>query len=197
MQSQRLSDDEVRELLARAEEIQSKGSLNTYEAVMSAAEEAGLSRDAISQAVQERLSATFAPGEGQLVFAKGEKDRYFAAEVVKQGGGSALVRFLNGSEHQVPLSSLRPLTLLPGESIVCPWPDWGWWTCSVVHFDTVRRKVKVTDSLGTEKTFDLAQVFVKAPGTPPDLSKYPWLLMSALTLGGGIIGSILTWLAMR
>lgn len=194
-----LSEEQVRDVLARAEEIQSRSSAGTYDSVIAAAEEAGLTRSAITQAIQERVGAFVeSPPVGQLVFAKGEKGRYFPAEVVSTSGVHVSIRFLNGSEQTVAFDALRPLTLLPGESVVCPWPDWGFWTCSVVSFDAARRRVRVTDNWGSgEKTFDLDEVFINSPRVQNQESTLSWLLISALTVGGGIVGSVLTWLAMR
>ena len=192
-----LTQEQLQDVLSRAEEIQRGGEGNTYASVISAAEEAGLSRDAVTKALQERLGLLGAPPRnGELLFAKGPEGRFFPAEVLEQGEHSYRVRYLNGGEHAVRFEDLRPLTLLPGEKVVCPWPDWGFWTCSVVRFDAERRKVRVTDNWGSEKVFDLAQVYRQEP-KPGMAEKTKWWLFSAIGVGGGIVGSLLTWLAMR
>ncbi len=191
-----LSEEQLRDVLARAEEIQQGHGANSYAAVLTAAQEAGLSKDAVTKALQERLGLLGAPpSKGELIFAKGTQNRFFAAEVLEQNEQTYRVRFLNGGEHTVSFEDLRPLHLLPGEPLVCPWPNWGWWTCSVVRYDAEKLKVRVTDNMGSEKAFDLSQVYRAAPKTALKISSF-WMTVG-LSLGSGIVGSLLTWLAMR
>jgi hypothetical protein len=192
-----LTQEQLQDVLARAEEIQRAEATNSYASVVAAAEEAGLSKDAVGRALQERLGLLGAPPEsGELVFARGPQDRFFAAEVLERREHAYRVKLLNGGEQTVRFEDLRPMNLLPGEKVVCPWPDWGWWTCTVLRFDLDRRKLRVTDNWGSEKVFDLAEVY-KAEQKPGIRDKAKWLLFSAIGLGGGIVGSLLTWLAMR
>ncbi|MEZ0324804.1 MAG: hypothetical protein ACAH95_02780 [Fimbriimonas sp.] len=191
-----LTEEQLRDVLERAEELQHGDTTNTYAAVIEAAKEAGLSEDNVTKALQERLGLLGSPpAAGELIFAKGTQNRFFAAEVIEQGEHSYRVRFLNGGEHSVRFEDLRPLNLFPGEQLVCPWPDWGWWTCSLVRYDPEKRKVRVSDNFGTEKTFDLSEVFRADPSQPFKM-KLNWLMVG-LSLGSGVIGSLLTWLAMR
>src|SRR5512134_3539735 len=119
----RLSDEELREVLARAEEIQhGSRSIDTMQAemevVIGAGEAVGLTRPAIERALRERFDvASVAPVPGSLVFAQSADGKYYVAEVVSAGGDSVRVRFLRGSEHSVTSDQVRPCAFLPGEKV--------------------------------------------------------------------------------
>jgi hypothetical protein len=145
----RLSDDELRDVLTRAEEIQ-RGSRSVdtmqseMEAVIGAGEAVGLNRTAIERALRERFDiATAPPVAGSLVFAE----------------SAVRVRYLRGSEHVVTLDQVRPCAFLPGEKVVVNWPWWGPWTCTVISYDAAREKVKLTDGWGYTKSFPISEVW--------------------------------------
>src|SRR5574339_280004 len=100
----RLSDDELRDVLTRAEEIQrSSRSVDTMqseiEAVVGAGEAVGLDRVAIERALRERLDVTLSPpSPGSLVFAQSADGKFYVAEVLSASGDSVRVKFLRGSE---------------------------------------------------------------------------------------------------
>jgi hypothetical protein len=67
------NDDELRAVLARADEIQNSTSLRQadLEAIIQAAEEVGIARSAIERAIRERLNLPLKPpAVGDLTFAK-------------------------------------------------------------------------------------------------------------------------------
>jgi hypothetical protein len=168
----RLSDDELRDVLTRAEEIQrSSRSVDTMqseiEAVIGAGEAVGLERVAIERALRERFDVAVAPPTpGSLVFAQSADGKYYVAEVVSASLDSARVRFLRGSEHTVTLDQVRPCAFLPGEKVVVNWPWWGPWTCAVISYDAAKEKVKLTDGWGYTKSFPISEVWQS--------SRKPW-----------------------
>ena len=161
----RLSDDELRDVLTRAEEIQrSSRSVDTMqseiEAVIGAGEAVGLDRTAIERAIRERFDvAASAPKPGSLVFAQSADGKYYVAEVVSVSSNDVRVRYVRGSEHTVTPDELRPAAFLPGEKVVANWPWWGPWTCTVISYDAARQKVKLTDGWGYTKTFPISEVW--------------------------------------
>ncbi len=199
-----LSEIEIREVLARAEEIHARGggsaSSMDSEAVLRAAEEAGLPREAVEQALRERLDLLEAPpNSGDLVFAKSSDGRYYVAEVVDSTERSIRVRFLKGGEHARAGSDLRPCRFLPGGRITVPWPGWGWWGCTIVSYDATKRKVKVYDGWSAEKTFPISEVRLdpsRRRGAMSRAKAYLWLAGVSL-LAGGALGGLATWLLMR
>lgn len=161
----RLSDDELREVLARAEEIQ-RGSRSVdtmraeMEVVIGAGEAVGLARPAIERALRERFDLAGAlPSPGALVFAQSADGKYYVAEVVSAVNEAVRVRYLRGSEHTVTPDQVRPCAFLPGEKVVANWPWWGPWTCTVISYDAARQKVKLSDGWGYSKTFPIAEVW--------------------------------------
>lgn len=196
----RLTDDELRDVLARAEEIQHssrRGDLvqAELEAVIGAAEEVGLERSAVERALRERLDLVPTPNVGSLVFAKSANGKFYVAEVLSVSDDGVRVRFMRGSEHVVMHDEVRPCALIPGERVVCEWPWWGPWTCTVVSYDAARQRVKLSDGWGTTKTFPLAEVWL-APPRKFDASRsrarlYATLLGAGATVGA-IIASIIT-----
>lgn len=199
----RLSDDELRDVLTRAEEIQrSSRSVDTMqseiEAVIGAGEAVGLERSAIERAIRERFEVALAPPTpGSLVFAQSADSKFYVAEVVSVSKDGVLVRFLRGSEHTVAPEQLRPCAFLPGEKVVCNWPWWGPWTCTVISYDAAKQKVKLTDGWGYTKSFPISEVWQS--------NRKPWsgrlrIAVTWLSVGiglGAAVGATLTALLLR
>jgi hypothetical protein len=66
---------------------------------------------------------------------------------------------MRGAQHTVTLEQLRPATFLPGDRVICNWPWWGPWTCTVISYDEAKQKVKVSDGWGDTKSFPLAEIW--------------------------------------
>jgi hypothetical protein len=199
----RLSDDELREVLTRAEEIQrSSRSLDSMqseiEAVIGAGEAVGLQRTAIERALRERFDVAVAmPTPGSMIFAQSADGKYYVAHVVSASADSVRVRFVRGSEHTVTLDQVRPCAFLPGEKVVVNWPWWGPWTCTVISYDASREKVKVTDGWGYTKSFPITEVWQS--------NRTPWsgrlrIAVTWLSVGvslGAALGASITALLLR
>jgi hypothetical protein len=198
-----LSDDELREVLARAEEIQrasrTAGTMQAeIEAVIGAGEAVGLRRTALERALRERFDmAASPPAPGSLAFAESADGKYYVAEVVSVTDDAIRVRYLRGSEHTVTPDQLRPAAFLPGERLVCNWPWWGPWNCTVISYDAVKQRVKVTDGWGYTKSFPIAEVWQAGrKAASGKLRLYAtWLGVGAGV--GAILGSAITALLMR
>ena len=159
-----LSDDELRDVLARAEEIQraarGAGSVRSeMEAVIGAGEAVGLTRPAVERALRERFEFGAAAEPGSLVFAQSADGKYYVAEVVSAQDDAVRVRFLRGAQHTVTPEQLRPASFLPGERVVVNWPWWGPWTCTIVSYDAEKQKVKLSDGWGDAKSFRITEVW--------------------------------------
>lgn len=195
----RLTDDELRDLLARAEEIDRaarQGSEWNAElaAVISAAEEVGLSRQAVERALAERLDLPAAPpAVGSLAWARSADGRSYVAEVLTVSEDGARVRFLRGGEHDLPLDALRPCAFIPGARVTCDWPMWGPWTCTVVAYDAAKQRVKLSDGWGSTRSFPVSEVWVAAakPDTRAARRRVYATLLGA-GAAGALLGSIIT-----
>lgn len=199
-----MEQDRLRAVLQRAEEIQIQQSVELHargetNQLIEAAVEAGLSREAVEQALRERIAIehqSLQPGE--LVFAPSGDGFLYAAKVVSLEEGVAVVRFLSGSDIRLLQSELRPFALLPGQKVSAPWPDWGWWTCQVVRFDREHYQVRLSDGWGSEHSFPISEIrlAIPRPGSIRDRIE-AYAAHAAFALGGGAIGALLTWLLLR
>jgi hypothetical protein len=199
-----LNDRELREVLARAEEIQ--GNLRSgpeftaeVEALISAAAEVGISRDAMQRALRERLEFPLVPPTaGTLVFALSANGRHYPAEVVAVDQEAVRVRFLRGTEHSVAPDEIRTASLIPGEKVICDWPWWGPWNCTIISYDANRQRVKVSDGWGDTRTFPLSDVWLPPRRTELEARRdrrrvYARLLGAGAAIGA-VAGSLLTLL---
>ncbi len=199
----RLTDDELRDVLARAEEIERttrRGSAWEAEraAVIGAGEEVGLSRQAIERALAERLNLPPSPpAVGGLSWARSADGKFYVAEVLSVSDESARVRFLRGSEHQLSLDALRPCAFMPGERVSCQWPMWGPWSCTVISYDAAKQRVKLSDGWGYTRTFPISQIWLAEPDTRRGRRRLYATLLAAGAAAGAVIGSIITALLLR
>lgn len=201
-----LADEEIRAVIARAEEIERAGAIETsqadVEAVIQAAEAVGISRAAVERALRERHGVPGRPPvKGDLVFAKSADGKFYVAEVVSVDAEDFRVRYLRGGEHAVQISELRPCSLLPGERVVCHWPAWGPWTCAVVSYDAANRRVTLSDGWSQTRTVPIENVWLNAPRGAALLGwskvKIHAALLGAGATMGALIGSALTMFFLR
>lgn len=192
-----LTDQELRDVLGRAQEIQ--GSLRSgaefaseMESVIAAAQEVGISREAVERALRERLDLPLTPpSPGTLVFAHSTEERYYAAEVIATEGDELRVQFLRGSELKVPLDQVRAASLVPGAKVICDWPWWGPWTCTIIAFDPNKGRVKVSDGWGYTRTFPLAEVWLPPRRAELDARQTRRRVYAKLLGAGAVIGALL------
>jgi hypothetical protein len=199
----RLSDEELRDVLARAEEIERTSRAGDewsaeVAAVVGAAEQVGLSRQAVERALSERLKVFAAPPAiGTLVWAQSTDGKFYVAEVQSTSDDGARVRFLRGAEHDVTLDQLRPCAFIPGERVICYWPWWGPWTCTVMSYDRNEQHVKLSDGWGDAKTFPVSEVWLAPPKVSSNRSRVYATLLGVGAGVGALIGSIVTALVVR
>lgn len=143
----KLTDDDIRDIVARAEELQhGDNPVGTEaEALMRVGEDVGISRPAMQRALQERLESQFQAEVGDLVFARSTDSRLYAAEVLSRGEHTYTVRFLRGGERTVADNELRPAPILPGDRVMCPWPGWGDAPATVVGYHAEQKALTVSD----------------------------------------------------
>jgi hypothetical protein len=199
-----LTDDQLRAVLARAEEIHNTplptAAWNQdVQVVLDAAEELGLSRTAIERALAERRDLFPEPPRvGQLTWAKSSDGKYYVAEVLDVSRKGATVRFLRGGEVSVGAESLRPCGFLPGERIMCDWPWWGPWTGSVIGYNVPGRTIRLTDGWGSNETFDIADVWIE-PKKDSSFSRnrFIWKVAAIGAAVGTVVGGLATLVLLR
>jgi hypothetical protein len=198
-----LSDEQLRDILDRAEEIQlatrNRNELSAeVEGLIEAAAAVGVGRSAVERALRERLDFAMTPPEvGALVFAQSADRKFYVAEVLTSTPEAVDVRFLRGGEHSVTLDQLRPCALLPGQKVSVYWPWWGPWTCNVLSYDARGQWVKVTDGWGEERMFPISEVWLNPKRNRTLADARTRIAVKLLGAGAGIgavVGAALTWL---
>src|SRR5690349_16113217 len=117
MQQLHLSEEELQETLARARQLSrlsyGTDSESAMEPYLRAGEEVGIPREALKQALSERLALTTPEySVGDAVFAPSVDGFWYAAQILTLDSGRATVRFLKGSEHACAKADLRSLALI-------------------------------------------------------------------------------------
>jgi hypothetical protein len=196
-------DTEIAALIHRATQIQegsgdlSFSKLNTDEFVR-AAEEAGISREATLQALRERLQVikeTYGPG--QFAFAKSGDQQHYVVKILSGEGDTAKVRFMSGGEATVHVADLRPFNLGPGTKLEYMSPSWNMWLSSNVLRFNAETQVATFNYWGNEETVPLDQIRIARESVSNDDRLSAWLFGAACTVGGGILGALITYLVMR
>lgn len=194
-----MESEPFRQILQRAEEIQAQSSGEfrvdaQSEQLIAAAIEAGLSREAVVQAMQERFALEHRTLEpGALVFALSSDQRFYPAHLQSLDAGIATVRFVNGSDHTLRRGELRPFALLPGQTVNAQWPNWGWWNCKVIAFDRELLRVRLSDGWGSEENLSISDIRLnpeKVEGSGGFRHKI-WMIVSASAVFGGVVGALL------
>jgi hypothetical protein len=200
----RLTDDELRDVLARAEELDAsrhgEPARAELERVIGAAAEVGLSRSAVERALRERLDLPLAPPEpGELAFVQSADGQYYVAEVVSYLPNGVRVKFLSGSEHIAAHDQIRPCSFIPGEKVMVDWPWWGPWECTVMSYDAARGRITANDGWGFTETFPIAEVWrapKKRPAAGPAKTR-AFALFGAGAGLGALLASIVAALLLR
>jgi hypothetical protein len=194
-----LSDEEIRALVARAEQLQRSSEPDgaETEALVRAAEDLGISRSAMEQALQERRASLLRPAVGDVVFAKSSDEKFYPAEVVGAGRHGYEVHYLRGGQSVVTADELLPPPTLPGARVTCPWPGWGAWTGTVLSYDAAAGTLTVSDGWAETATFPLRDVWL-VPRTAERLRRrrvYAALLGVGAAIGAAT-GALVTALIM-
>ena len=112
------------------------------------------------------------------------------ARVTEVESGVVHLRFLNGSDAVLPTGNVRPFSVLPGTKLEVPWPDWGWWNCTVVSYDRENDKVTVTDGMDS-KSFHLSDVRLKREGPSGLPQVYSLAVLLAVAATTGVLGVLI------
>jgi len=154
-----LSEEDVSQTLRRASEIVEQQSALTvnpettssFEIHLRSAEEAGIPRAAMLQALSERYILS-APSlkEGEIVFAPSADKAWYAAAVKNVVNESSVtIEFLSGGEQTTAVTDIRPATLIPGRqvqfdySVVAPGMHGIWHTGKILQYDSNARTATV------------------------------------------------------
>ena len=201
----RLTDDELRDVLQRAEEIQRttrRGDLLQGEiaAVVEAGEGIGLTRAAVERALREHLDLAPAPAVGDRVFAKSADGKFHIADVVSISGDDIRVSFVRGGEQVVTADEVKPCSFVPGQRVMYHWPWWGPWSCEVISYHAPTGFLMLSDRWGSTTTCRAEDVWLEPKKQTSVLTSRnrAYATLVSLSVGvGAIVGSIITALLMR
>lgn len=194
---------ELREVLERAQEIDSETGVllrqnPEWADMIEAAEEAGVPREAILEALRERVGAVATDfGAGELVFATSGNGWFNPAKIETVRNGRARVRFLGGGEAEVDLRDVKSFGLAPGDSIYINY--YGTWTkVEVGSFNRDSLSV-TTNYYGMHETRSLEGVRLKDPRFAKPLKDQAklWTYMVASFVSGGMVAGLIALIANR
>ncbi len=193
----------IKEILNRATEIDASQSLSVeenpeYDNLLRSADEAGIKRESVLQALRERLGYVEQPLKADdFVFARVPSGEGYPANVISVESDGVLVKFTSGATLKVPRSAVTPFLGLPGDQVMVPWTD-SWWTLGSVDEYVPEKKMVRVKAMGKTKYFmlhELKQPPVGAKAAPT--SAQPVLPRLAIAAGSLLVGAGLTYLFMR
>jgi len=198
LQIQTLDQTDLTEVLKRAQtlevgKIPAPEPTADLDAFVRAAEEVGVSREAVILAIRERLGHPLKGiATGDRVFAKSADGTFYVATVSQMEEGSAAVRFVNGGDHILSLTDIQGFSLLPGQKLEAKFPTWGWLSVTVEQYDTQKEIVTVTDGLKS-KTFPLTEIRLPVRKSQKERAITALLWRASLLAAGvgGVIGALL------
>lgn len=198
-----MTQEEIEKVLARAQEIQnSPDGASDHDELVKSAEEAGISRNAMLQALRERVGFADVPlCPGDYVFAISADGDKHVAEFVEQKDNVVTVKFVNGTVAKLLPTAIQPLRMLPGERVDCEWSKGRWEKCTIEEYKPEDKWVYVVGPGNDKRYFNLEEIRLlsderKLAVHPPNpwLARLPYI---AWGLGGAVIGALLMWLLNR
>lgn len=166
-----------------------------------AAEETGLSREAVLAALRERLAEkTTDLQSGDLVFALSADSHWYPAVFQNLAREQVKLRYFNGGEGTVSLTDIKPFTLAPGLKIQTFSQSYKMWIDSeVTRYNPDSRSV-ATNYWYTEDIVTLERIRLKGENqfvkNLPAKAKY-YLTLAATAIGSASIAAIVTALILR
>jgi len=199
-----MTQEEFDKVLTRAQEIQSGGGLSVdgdanHDELIKAAEEAGIDRKAVFQALRERVGFADVPlAKGDYVFALSADGDKHVAEFVKREDDCVTVKFVNGATAKLLPSAVQPFRMLPGEVVDCPWSNKGYERCTIQSYKEENKWVYVVGPKNDTRYFNLEEIRLLSDDSKLVLHpKNPWpgrLRHYGIAIGSFLVGALLMWL---
>ena len=199
-----LSEEDLSQAYYRASQIveqqadigPAQAGTEDYEHYLAAAEEAGVPRQAMLQALRERfLLPAEGTQSGDIVFAPAADKAWHAASVIRmESETSVVVKFLAGGEQSVAVTDIRPLGLVPGRevefdyAVVVPEMRGIWHKGKVAEYHASTQQAKITYGL-TPYTVPLTKLRLQAEKQEVP-SRVRTLLFRAVLIAGSIGGGV-------
>jgi hypothetical protein len=201
--------EEMAAVLAKAELIQDQAShLESdpqVKELLVAAEEAGLDRLSVLQALREVLSDQAQKNvieykQGELVFAKSNDGCSYPAFIESVEKGSVVVKFANGAQDRLPAEDIKPFRMAPGAKVEfsSASTSWYWMKGEVQRFNPDTRSTALS-YWGSEQLIPLEKIRLAKEPIRFSLSaaKQSVFVMLGIAAGSGLLGLLLGLLISR
>lgn len=199
-----MQKEELAGVIARAQQLQEvtdeqilrdPDSKQLYDAMV----EAGLDSNASLLALRERLSVEARPQlkQGDLILVSVDNGWLVPAKFVSEERGIAKVRFMSGTDGEMPLETLRRLQVYPGFKVHCEYYG-SWIEAEVTSFNPDALSLQV-NYYGSKWNVGLDTVKVKDKSKmSPTQVKMEQLAYYAITaVTSGVLGAIIMRVLMR
>ncbi len=199
-----MKTEELAGVIARAQQLQEVSddqilrdpeSKQLYDAMV----EAGLDSGASLLALRERLSVEARPNlqPGDLILASVEDAWLVPAKFISEERGMAKVRFMSGTDGELPLSAIKRLQVYPGFKIHCEYYG-SWIEAEVTSFNQDALTLQV-NYFGSKWNVGLDTIKVKDRSkiNPAQLKWEQFAYYAASAVSGGIAGAIIMRILMR
>lgn len=189
-------------LLERAEELNEDMSTlllhrPEYKNLVDAAQEAGMSREAVLMALRERLEETAREfKEGEFVFAESDDHHWYAAKYLGMEGSRCKLRYMTGGEALVEPTKLRAFGLNPGKKVQCyNATNKTWTSAEVIRYNPDSHSVTV-NYWYTEEVLPIERIRIKRDfkGVNLNIKNKGLAIAIAIALGSGFLGALITML---
>ena len=188
----RLSDEEIAAVVERAHEISEletrlKPGESEMEQYVRVAEEMGVPREAMEQALKERFAFLEEKLDtGQIVFAKSGDGHFYLAKVKSAAEGRAQIKFMNGSDAVVGVHELQRATFTPGTQMDFYTKQYGMYirgTCEA--FNETAQTISLR-AWGEMHSVPLDKVRLRKEQPGLNVSIKTWMIAGVSLLAGGV-----------
>lgn len=199
-----MQNQELAEVVARAQQLQEvtdeqilkdPESKQLFDAMV----EAGLDSNASLLALRERLSVEARPNlsQGDLVLVSVDDGWLVPAKFVSEERGMAKIRFMSGTDGEMPVGKIKRLQVYPGFKIHCEY--YGTWIeAEVTSFNPDALSLQV-NYYGSKWNVGLDTIKVKdrSKMSPAQLKWEQISYYAAAAASGGIVGAIIMRILMK
>lgn len=199
-----MQNEELAGVIARAQQLQEvtddqilrdPDSKQLYDAMV----EAGLDSNASLLALRERLSVEARPHlkQGDLILVNVDNGWLVPAKFVSEDKGMVKIRFMSGTDGEMPVDSIKRLQVYPGFKVHCEYYG-SWIEAEVTSFNPDALSLQV-NYYGSKWNVGLDTVKVKDKSkmTPAQVKWEQISYYAIAAASGGVIGAIIMRILMR
>lgn len=198
-----MNQETIRSILLRAEEIDRDSRVDPqndprYAGLVTAAAEAGINKDAVIQALRERIAILEAePEVGDMIFALSVDGDYHLAKFLGENGDYSSVQYYGGGKADILSTMIKPFQMIPGSEVHVKWDRRGWVSAKVLDNDPENNWLYLEVD-GQSRYIDYEEIrILKATPVSKSSPLQYWRDRAILALGSGVVGALLMWLLQK